>query len=45
MLYKWYNPRTGKIALNGTVNAGSGVKFTAPDSKDWTLHVTSRPTD
>ncbi len=31
---KWFDPRTGALS-----DAGAGPSFTAPDGKDWVLHV------
>jgi len=36
---EWYNPRTGTYRGQTTVQGGASRTFTAPDSKDWVLHI------
>ncbi len=37
--YEWYNPRTGAVQGQGTVNGGGSHIFGAPDTNDWVLVI------
>ena len=37
---EWFNPRTGETTPGGEAQGGASRTFTAPDSKDWVLHLT-----
>jgi hypothetical protein len=36
---EWYNPRTGVFTASGSTTGGAAHAFTAPDTKDWVLHL------
>ena len=38
---EWFNPRTGEVKNLSPVNGNGRVSFTAPDNKDWVLHLTN----
>jgi hypothetical protein len=38
---QWYNPRTGVLTSSGSVSGATLKYFTAPDSKDWVLRLTT----
>jgi hypothetical protein len=36
---RWYNPRKGKYMAADSITGGTPRFFTAPDRKDWVLHI------
>jgi hypothetical protein len=42
---EWFNPRTGETMTMSPVAGGTPVTYTAPDNKDWVLHIYPEPHD
>lgn len=36
---EWFNPRTGTVSGQTTIDGGSTISLSAPDGNDWVLHL------